>query len=151
MQTKKEELEMDMGQWTGSKLGKEYIKAVYCHLAYLTFMQSTSCKMPGWMKQKLESRFPGEISITSDKSDDITLMMKVKEESEKFSSVQSFSCVQLCDHMNRSTPGLPVHHQLPESIQTHVNCVGDAIQPSHPLLSLFPPALNFSQPQSLFQ
>ena len=58
-------------------------------------MQSTSCEMLGWMKQKLESRFPGEISITSDKSDDVTLMMKVKEESEKFSSVQSFSCVQL--------------------------------------------------------
>ena len=61
MQTKKEELELDMEQQTGSKLGKEYKKAVYCHPAYLTYMQSTSCKMPGWMKQKLESRFPGEI------------------------------------------------------------------------------------------
>ena len=50
----------------GSKVGKEYIKAVYCHLAYLTYMQSTSCKMPGWMKHKLESRFQGEISVTSD-------------------------------------------------------------------------------------
>ena len=55
-----------MEQWTGSKLGKEYTKAVYCHLAYLTYMQSTSCKMLGWMKHKLESRLPGEISITSD-------------------------------------------------------------------------------------
>ena len=52
-------------QWTGSKLGKESIKAVYCYLAYLTSMQSTSCETLGWMKHKLESRFPGEISITS--------------------------------------------------------------------------------------
>ena len=51
----------------GSKLGKEYIKAVYCYLAYLTYMHSTSCEMPGWMKYKLESRFPGEISVTLDK------------------------------------------------------------------------------------
>ena len=51
---------------TGSKLGKEYVKAVHCHPPYLTHMQSTSCKMPGWMRHKLESRLPGEISITSD-------------------------------------------------------------------------------------
>ena len=55
-----------MEQWTGSKSGKEYIKAVYCHPAYLTYMQSTSYEMPGWMKNQLESRLPGEISITSD-------------------------------------------------------------------------------------
>ena len=66
MQVKKQQLEPNMEQWTGSKLGKEYIKAVYCHLAYLTSMQSTSWDMLGWMKHKLESRFPGEISITSD-------------------------------------------------------------------------------------
>ena len=66
MQVKKQHLEPDMGQWTGSKLGKEYVKAVCCHLAYLTYMQSTSCEVPGWMKHKLESRLPGEISITSD-------------------------------------------------------------------------------------
>jgi len=65
MQVKKEQLEPDMEQQTGSKLGKEYIKAVYCHPAYLAYMQSTSCKMPGWMKHKLESRLLGEISITS--------------------------------------------------------------------------------------
>ena len=59
-------LEAYMEQWTDSKLGKEYVKAVYCHPAYLTFMQSTSFEMPGWMKHKLESKFPGEISITSD-------------------------------------------------------------------------------------
>ena len=66
MQVKKQQLEPDMEQQTGSKSGKEYIKAVYCHLAYLTYMQSTSCEVPGWMKHKLESRLPGEISITSD-------------------------------------------------------------------------------------
>ena len=66
MQVKTPQLKPDMEQWTGSKLGKEYVKAVYCHPAYLTSMQSTSCEMPGWMKHKLESRFPGEISITSD-------------------------------------------------------------------------------------
>ena len=66
MQVKKQRLEPDMEQGTGSISGKEYIKAVYCHLAYLTYMQSTLCEMPGWMKHKLESRLPGEISITSD-------------------------------------------------------------------------------------
>ena len=66
MQIKKQELEPDIEQWTISKLGKELLKAVYCHPAYLTSMQSTSCEMLGWMKHKLESRLPGEISITSD-------------------------------------------------------------------------------------
>ena len=66
MQVKKQQLEPDMEQWTGSKMGKEYIKAVCCHFAYLTYMQSTSCEMPGWMKHKLESRLLGEKSITSD-------------------------------------------------------------------------------------
>ena len=65
MQVKKQPLEPDMEQWTGSKVEKEYVKAVYCHPAYLTYMQSTSREMPGWMKHKLESRLPGEISITS--------------------------------------------------------------------------------------
>ena len=67
MQVKKQQLELDMEQQTGSKLGKEYLEAVYCHPAYVTAMQSrTSCEMPGWMKHKLESRLPGEIPITSD-------------------------------------------------------------------------------------
>ena len=57
---------MDIQNWTGSKLGKEYMKAVYCYPAYLTYMQSMSCEMQGWMKHKLESRLAGEISITSD-------------------------------------------------------------------------------------
>ena len=68
----------------------------------------------------------------------------------QFSSV-SQSCPILCDPMNRSTPGLPVHHQLPEFTQTHVHWVSDAIEPSHPLLSPSPPAPNPSQHQSLFQ
>ena len=66
MQVKKQQLEQDVEQWTGSKLGKEYVKAVYCHPAYLTYIQSTFCEMPGWMKHKLEPSLPGEISITSD-------------------------------------------------------------------------------------
>ena len=66
MQVKKQQLEPDMEQQTGSKLGKEYVKAVYWHPAYLTSMQSTSWEMLGWMKHKLESRLPGEKSITSD-------------------------------------------------------------------------------------
>ena len=66
MQVKKQLLETDVEQQTGSKLGKEYIKAVYYYPAYLTYMQCTSCKMPGWMNHKLESRLPGEISATSD-------------------------------------------------------------------------------------
>ena len=66
MQVKKQHLEPDMEQQTDSKLGKEYVKAVYCHPVYLTYMGSTSCEMPGWMKNKLESRLLGEISITSD-------------------------------------------------------------------------------------
>ena len=70
--------------------------------------------------------------------------------SVQFSSVAQ-SCLTLCNPMNRSTPGLPVHHQLLEFIQTHVHRVGDAIQPSHPLLSPFPPAPNPSQHQGLFQ
>ena len=69
-----------MEQQTGSKLGKEYGKAIYCHPAYLTYMQSTSCEMLGWMKHKLESRWLEEISVTSDIADDTTLMAENKEE-----------------------------------------------------------------------
>ena len=66
MQVKKQQLEPNMEQWTGSKSGKEYFKAVYCHPAYLTYMQSTSRETLGWMKHKLESRLLGKISIISD-------------------------------------------------------------------------------------
>ena len=105
-----EATELDMKQQTGSKSGKDDIKAVYYHSAYLTYMQSLV----------------------------------------QFSSVAQ-SCLTLCDPMNCSTPGLPVHHQLPESNQTHVHWVGDAIQPSHSLLSPSPPALNLYQHQGLFK
>ena len=69
-------------QQAGSKLGKEYVKAVYCHPAYLTYMQSTSCKMPGWMKHELESRLLGEISIISDMLMTTSLWQKAKRTKE---------------------------------------------------------------------
>ena len=93
MQVKKQHLELDMEQQTGSKVRKECVKALYCGLADLTYMQSTSCEMLGWMKHKLESRLPGENINNLKCADDTTLMeeskeaksllMKVKEESEK--------------------------------------------------------------------
>ena len=64
MQVKKQRLELDMEQWTGSKFGEEYAKAVYCHSSHLTYMQSTLCETLGWMNHKLGSRLLGEISIT---------------------------------------------------------------------------------------
>ena len=79
MQVKKQQLELDMEQQTGSKLGKEYVKAVYYHPAYLTYMQSTSCEMLSWMNHKLESRLPGEISITSDTQMTQPLWQKAKK------------------------------------------------------------------------
>ena len=79
MQVRKQQLELDMEQWTGSKSGKEYVKAVYCHPAYLTSMQSTSWETLGWMKHELESRFPGEISITSDMQMTPPLWQKAKK------------------------------------------------------------------------
>ena len=111
MQVKKQQLELDMEQQTGSKLGTEYIKAVYCHPAYLTYMQS----------------------------------------SVQFRSVAQ-SCPTLCDPMDcRPGLGFPVHHQLLDLAQTHVHCVSDAIQPSHPLSSPSPPVFSLSQHQGLFQ
>ena len=93
MQVRKRQLELDMEQQTGSKLGKKYIKAVYCHPAYLTYIQSTSWKMLDWMKHKLESTFAGRNTNHLRYANDTTLMaeseelksllMKVKEESEK--------------------------------------------------------------------
>ena len=78
MQIKKQQLELDMEQQTGSKSWKEYVKAVYCHPAYLTFMQSTSWETLGWKKHKLELRLPGEISITSNKQMTPPLWQKLK-------------------------------------------------------------------------
>ena len=84
MLVKKQQLELDMELQTGSKLGKEYIKAVDCHPAYLTYMQSTSCEMPDWMKHKLESRLTGEISITSDMQMTPPLWQKEKRNERGF-------------------------------------------------------------------
>ena len=78
MQVKKQQLELDMEQQIGSKLEKEYVKAIYWHPAYLTYMQSTSCEMLRWMKHKLESRLPGEISRTSDMQMTPPLWQKAK-------------------------------------------------------------------------
>ena len=78
MQVKKQQLQLDMEQQIGSKLGREYVKAVYCYPTYLTSMQSTSCEMPGCIKHKLESRLPREISITSDKQMTPPIWQKVK-------------------------------------------------------------------------
>ena len=78
MQVKKQHLELDMGSQTGSKLGKEYVNNVYCHPAYLNYMQSTSCEMPDWVKHKLELRFQGEMSITSDMQMTPPLRQKTK-------------------------------------------------------------------------
>ena len=94
MQVRKQQLELDMEQQTDSKLRKECVKTAYCHSVYLTYMLSTSCEMPGWMKHKLKSRLPGEMSINSDtlmtpplwqkaKKKINSLLMKLKEESEK--------------------------------------------------------------------
>ena len=105
MQVKKQQLETDREKQPGSKMGKEYAKTVYCHPAYLTYMQSTSCKMLDCLKHKLESRLPREILITSD--------MQIR-------SVQLLS-LTLCDPMDYSMPGLPVHHQLLEFTQIYVH------------------------------
>ena len=109
MQVRKQQLELDMEQQTGSKLGEEYVNGVYSHLAYLTYMQS----------------------------------------SVQFSSVAQ-SCPTLCDPMNHSSTGLPVHHQLPEFTQTHIHRVSDAIKPSYPLSSPSP-AFNLFQDQGLLK
>ena len=79
MQIKKQQSEPDIVQWTGSKLGKEFVKGIYCHTAFLIYMQITSCKMPDWMKDKLESRLLAEISITSDMQMTPPLQQKVKD------------------------------------------------------------------------
>ena len=84
MQVKKQQLGWDMEQQTESKWGKEYVKAVYCHLAYLTYMQSTSWETLGWMKHKLESRLLEEISITSN---DTTFMAESKEELKRLITI----------------------------------------------------------------
>ena len=88
-QVKKQQLKQDMEQKTGSKLGKEYVKDIYCHLAYLIYMQSTTCKMPGWLRHKLESRLPGEMSVASDMQLTLLLWQKVKRNKEPLDESES--------------------------------------------------------------
>ena len=86
MQVKKQQLEPDMEQWTCSKLGKEYVKAIYCHLVYLTSMQSTSCEIPGWMKPKLESRLPGRNVNNLRYADEVKVKVKLLSHVRLFST-----------------------------------------------------------------
>ena len=109
----------------------------FCHWLVLWLWAAFLSLIPWSAKQALWVQYPFKSYI-------LTFIFV------QFCSVAQ-SCLTLCDPMNRSTPGLPVHHQLPEFTQTHVYRVGDAIQPSHPLSSPFPPAPNPSQYQSLFQ
>ena len=100
MQVNKQQLEPDMEQWTGSKLGKQYIKAVYCHPAYLTNMQSTSCKTPSWMKHSWNQdcqekninnlRYVDDTTLMAESEELKSLLMKVKEESEKLALNSTF-------------------------------------------------------------
>ena len=119
-------------------------------------------RMKGWSQSKKKKKYP-VVDVTGDRSKvrcckeqycirtwNVRSMNQGKFSSVQFSSVTQ-SCPTLCDPMNRSTAGLPVHYQLPEFTQTHIHRVSDAIQPSHPLSSLSPPAPNPSQHQSLFQ
>ena len=84
MQVRKQQLELDMEQQTGSKSRKEYVKAIYCHPAYLTYIQNTSCEMVDWMKHKLESRLLGEISNNFIYADDTTIMGESEKELKSF-------------------------------------------------------------------
>ena len=88
MWVKEPQLGWNMEQWTGSKLGKDYIKAVYCPPVSLTYRQSITCKIPGWMKHKLDSRLPGEISITSDMQMTPPFLQKVKGIKESLDEVE---------------------------------------------------------------
>ena len=114
-------------------LGKNI--GVSCHflLQGIFPTQGSNPRLLHWQADSLPLSYPGS-----------------PQQGIQFSSVAQL-CPTLCDTMNRSTPGLPVHHQLPESTQTHVHRVGDAIQPSHPLSSPSPPALNLAQHQGLFK
>ena len=221
MQVRKQQLELDMEQQTGSKQEKEYVKAVYCHPAFLSSVQSTSWEIgleEGQAGIKIARRninnlrYADDTTLMAESEEELkSLLMNVKEESEKVGlklniqktkimvcgpitsweidgetveTVSDFifggsqitadgecsheikrhlflgrkvmpnldqiaqSCPNLYDPMNRSMPGLPVHHQLPEFTQTHIHRVSDAIQPSHPLSSPSPPTPNPSQHQT---
>ena len=109
--------------------------------------KATHSRILAWRIQGLSSPWGHKESDTTER---LSLSLHYVFSSVQFSSVTQ-SCLILCDPMNYSTPGLPIHHQLPEFTQTHVHGVGDVIQPSHPLLSPSPLAFNLSQHQGLFQ
>ena len=103
MQVKKQQLELNMEKQTGSKLGKENVKAVYCHSAYLTFMQSTSWETLGWRKHKMESRLPGEISITSDRQMTLPLWQKSESLSTVSDSLRPRGLYSPCNSLSKNT------------------------------------------------
>ena len=133
MQVKKQQLELDMEEESGSKMGKNNVKAVYCHPAYLTCIQITSCKMPDWMKHKLESRLLKGISITSDMQSSTlmadseeelkTFLMKVKEESEKnwFKTQQFKNKIKVKTKQNKQTNKRKTTHWFRECLQKAAN------------------------------
>ena len=130
----------------------QWIKALqmlFIIYAVLNFPNFPQLLHIGLMTKKIQNVYNIALTLVTTVSK-IMLTLIVLLFSVQFSSVTQ-SCPTLCDSMNRSTPGLPVHHQLPEFTQTHVHQVGDAIQPSQPLLSPSPPTPNPSQHQSLFQ
>ena len=110
MQVKKQQLEPDMEQWTGSKLGKEYVKAVYCHLAYLIYRQSTPWEMAGWMKHKPESRLPGVISINSDMQMTPPLWQKAKRKWRASSWRWEWKSWFKTQHSKNKDQGIWSHH-----------------------------------------
>ena len=114
MQIRKQQLELDMEQQTGSKLGKEYVKAVYCHPAYLNYMQSTSWEMLGWKKHKLQSRLPEEISITSDMQMTPPLWQKVKRNSKALDESESgeWKSWLKAQHSENEDHGIRSHHLM---------------------------------------
>ena len=113
MQVKKQQLDPDMEQQTGSNSRKDYVKAVYCHPTHLTYMQSTSQEMLGWKKHKLESRLPGEIAITSDMQMTPPLWQQSEEKLKsllmKVKVLLAQSCLTLWDSMDSNPPGSSVH------------------------------------------
>ena len=178
---KKWQLEPDVEQQTRSKLEKEYVFCIlspclfnFC-AEYIMWNARPDESQAGIkiVRRNINNlRYTDDTTLMAESEELKSLLTKGKEESEnvglklniqktkivasspissvQFSSVTQ-SCLTLCDPMNHSAPGFPVHHQLPQSTQTHVHWVGDTMQPSHPLLSPSPPALNLSQHQGLFQ
>ena len=129
----------------GSFSNTQYL---FSSIAFISCQSCVKCYPKIWVHSN-EQPYHHRVHLTGDMSS-TDKCYEGKQSNFQFSSVGQ-SCPTLCDPMNRSTPGLPLHHQLPESTQTHVHCVGDAMQPSHPLSSPSPPALNLSQHQGLFK